>query len=358
MFNSRDINDLLDIKEIYLEPAVKEYRRGQEILQRFPNARLIEVPSHWKIPELHGFQGSVEHWLKIKRNVLILGVKKSLTCRPNSRSSNFVSPSESNGCTMSCSYCYVPRRKGYANPITLFVNIDQIMGYLERHAKRLGIKTEPDHIDPVYWVYEIGENGDCSADAAICDNVKDLMNLFKRIPNGKLTFATKFVNRNMLEYDPQGKTRIRFSLMPHALSKLVDVRTSPIKTRIEAINDFTAAGYEVNLNFSPVIYYEGWEKDWSELFNELNDIIDDRTRQQLVCEIIFLTHNEQLHNVNMGWHPKGEELLWQPDLQEVKYSQTGGRNVRYKRGIKGSLVKQLESMVHEKLPYCKIRYAF
>lgn len=64
MFNSRDINDLLDIKEIYLEPAVKEYRRGQEILQRFPNARLIEVPSHWKIPELHGFQGSVEHWLK------------------------------------------------------------------------------------------------------------------------------------------------------------------------------------------------------------------------------------------------------------------------------------------------------
>ncbi|WP_207625678.1 spore photoproduct lyase family protein [Niastella populi] len=320
MFNSRDINDLLDIREIYLEPAVKEYGRGREILQRFPNARLIEVPSHWKIPELHGFQGSVEHWLKIKRNVLILGVKKSLTCRPNTRSSNFVSPSESNGCTMSCSYCYVPRRKGYANPITLFVNIDQIMGYLERHAKRHGLKTEPDHIDPVYWVYEIGENGDCSADAAICDNVKDLVNLFKRIPNGKLTFATKFVNRNMLDYDPQGKTRIRFSLMPHVLSKLVDVRTTPIKTRIEAINDFTAAGYEVNLNFSPVIYYEGWEKDWSELFNELNDIIDDRTRQQLVCEIIFLTHNEQLHNVNMGWHPKGEEFLWQPDLQEVKYS--------------------------------------
>ncbi|WP_205513979.1 spore photoproduct lyase family protein [Longitalea arenae] len=358
MLYSKDIDDLLDIKEIYLEPEVREYRRGQEILNRFPDASLIEVPSHWKIPELHGFQGSVEHWLKIKRNILILGIKKSLTCRPNTRSSNFVSPSESNGCTMSCAYCYVPRRKGYANPITLFVNIEQIMGYLERHAKRQGPKTVPDHIDPEYWVYEIGENGDCSADAAICDNVKDLMDLFKRIPNGKLTFATKFINRHMLHYDPQGKTRIRFSLMPHGLSKLVDVRTTPIKARIEAINDFTAAGYEVNLNFSPVIYYEGWEQEWADLFTELNDVMDERTKQQLTCEIIFLTHNEQLHNVNMGWHPKAEELLWQPAMQEVKYSETGGRNVRYKRGIKGSLVKQLEDLVHEKLPYCKIRYAF
>lgn len=358
MLYTRAIHDLLDIKEIYLEPAVRQYKRGQEILARFPDAKLIEVPSHWKIPSLHGFQGAVESWLKIKRNILILGVKKSLSCRPNNRSSNFVSPSESNGCTMSCSYCYVPRRKGYANPITLFVNIEQIMGYLERHAQRQGPKILPDHVDPEYWVYEIGENGDCSADAALCDNVKDLINLFKRIPNAKLTFATKFINRDMLAFDPQDKTRIRFSLMPHKLSKLVDVRTTPISSRMDAINDFTAAGYEVNVNFSPVIYYEGWEADWLELFKELDDKLDTPSKNRLACEIIFLTHNEQLHEVNMGWHPKGEDFLWTPALQEVKYSETGGRNVRYKRGLKATLVKQLVNMVHEHLPYCTIRYAF
>lgn len=358
MFFTRTIHDLLDIKEIYLEPAVRQYKRGQEILARFPDAKLIEVPSHWKILSLHGFQGAVENWLKIKRNVLILGVKKSLSCRPNNRSSNFISPSESNGCTMSCAYCYVPRRKGYANPITLFVNIEQIMGYLERHAQRQGPKIRPDHVDPEYWVYEIGENGDCSADAALCDNVKDLINLFKRIPNAKLTFATKFVNRDMLAFDPQGKTRIRFSLMPHKMSKLVDVRTTPITGRVDAINDYTAAGYEVNVNFSPVIYYEGWDADWLELFTELDDKLDTHTKNRLACEIIFLTHNEQLHEVNMGWHPKAEDFLWTPALQEVKYSETGGRNVRYKRGLKAALVKKLVDMVHEHLPYCTIRYAF
>src|SRR3954454_5796604 len=292
MLHNKSIDDLIDIQQIYLEPDVVKYTRGQEILAKYPNAKHIEVPSHWKIPELHGFQGSVEDWIKIKRHVLVLGIKKSLAVRPNTRSANFIAPFESNGCTMSCSYCYVPRRKGYANPITLYVNINEAIQYLRRHAARQGSKTTPDEVDSNYWVYEIGEGGDCSVDASICDNVKDLVNLFKELPNAKVTFATKFVNRNLLTYDPQGKTRIRFSLMPHKMSKLVDVRTSPISDRIAVMNNFVDAGYEVNANFSPVIVYEGWEADWQQLFEELNDTLNEKTKQQLICEIIFLTHNE------------------------------------------------------------------
>src|SRR5690606_37845228 len=137
------------------------------------------------------------------------------------------------------------------------------------------IKMQEDFIDPKYWVYEIGENGDCSADAAICDNVKDMITAFTTIPNGKLTFATKFVNRELLSYNPQLKTRIRFSLMPHNMSKLVDVRTTPISDRIDVMNDFVDAGYEVNVNFSPVIYYDGWLDDWNVLFDELNDKLNE-----------------------------------------------------------------------------------
>jgi spore photoproduct lyase len=358
MLSNKTIEDLLDIKEIYMEPEVVNYERGREILAKYAGAKLIESPSHWKIPELHGFRGSVDDWIKNKKNILVLGIKKSLSARPNTRSSHFVAPSESNGCTMSCSYCYVPRRKGYANPITMFVNIEQICNYLRRHAARQGPLPAPDHIDDEKWVYEIGENGDCSADAAICDNVKDLMKLFKEIPNTKLTFATKFVNRKLLEYDPQGKTRIRFSLMPARMSKLVDVRTSPVSDRVDAMNEFVDAGYEVNVNFSPVIYYDDWLGDWELLMDEINEKLNDKTKQQLVAEIIFLTHNEQLHEVNMSWHPKAETVLWRPEVQEVKYSETGGRNVRYKRGFKKEMVDELVSLVNKKMPYCRIRYAF
>jgi hypothetical protein len=60
----------------------------------------------------------------------------------------------------------------------------------------------------------------------------------------------------------------------------------------------------------------------------------------------------------MEWHPKGEELLWKPELQETKFSQTGGRNLRYKRGLKGNLVSEFCGLIEEILPYCEIRYAF
>ena len=349
---------LLDIKEIYMEPAVLDYGRGREILARFPSAQRREVDSHWKIPGLFGFEGNVADWNKIKRNVLVLGVKKSLRAEPNSRSSDFIAPSHANGCAMSCSYCYVPRQKGYANPITAFVNIEQISGYLARHATMLGWKPEPSQIDPRYWVYDIGCNSDCSVDALVSDNVRDLVGLFRDLPTAKASFATKYVNRELLDYDPQRKTRIRLSLMPQRIAKVVDVRTSSIAERIGSINDFYQAGYEVHLNFSPVIYYEGWQADYRDLFDELAQVLEPEVKAQLGAEIIFLTHNEKLHQINLGWHPKGEELLWKPELQETKYSQMGGRNLRYKRGFKADLVSEFTELLTEHLPECQIRYAF
>ncbi|RYE94855.1 MAG: spore photoproduct lyase family protein, partial [Myxococcales bacterium] len=38
---------LLDVQRIYLEPAVRGYERGRQILERFAPAEQIEVPSHW-----------------------------------------------------------------------------------------------------------------------------------------------------------------------------------------------------------------------------------------------------------------------------------------------------------------------
>ena len=348
----------IDIETIYLEPAVRLYERGRAILDRFADARRIEVRSHWNIPGLHGNEGSAEDWLKIKRSVLVLGVRKSLDVRPNGRSADFIAPSYANGCALACSYCYVPRRKGFANPISTFVNIDDMIDAIARHARKLGPKTEPNQVDTDLWVYDIGENGDCSVDGLISDNVRDLVALFRDLPNAKGSFATKFVNPALLEYDPRGKSRIRFSLMPRRIAKLVDIRTSPMERRIAAIGDFFEAGYEVHLNFSPVIYYQGWLEDYADLFDQVADTVPASALAQLKAEVIFLTHNDRLHEVNMAWHPKGESLLWVPELQEAKTSETGGRNVRYRRGLKGDLVREFTDLLRSKVPACAIRYAF
>ena len=339
-------------------PKVADYPRGREILARFTQAERIEVPSHWNIPELHGNAGSVEDWVRIKRSALVLGVKKGLAMRPNGRSAHFIAPSTSNGCAMACAYCYVPRRKGYANPISLFVNVEQICEAIRRHAGKQGPLPAPDQVDPALWVYDLGENGDLSVDAMLCDTVRDLVALFRDIPNAKGSFATKAINRDLLGYDPQGKTRIRISLMPACIARTVDVRTAPIPERIAAIDDFLRAGYEVHVNFSPVILYDGWEADWRALFEAIDDGISDAAKRQLKCEIIMLTHNEGLHAVNLGWHPKAEQWLWRPDIQETKRSEGGGLNVRYRTGWKGQWLARFKALLAERMPYCTVRYAF
>lgn len=258
---------------------------------------------------------------------------------------------------MACAYCYVLRRKGYANPITTFVNIEGIKSNIERHASKQGLKMQSNQVDPSLWVYDIGGNGDCSVDATVSDNVRDLVDFFKGLPNAKASFVTKYVNRDLLGYDPQGKMRIRFSLMPERISKVVDVRTSRISERIAAMNSFVEAGYEVHVNFSPVIVYEGWRADYRELFSQLDDALSPEARAQLACEVVFLTHNEALHEVNLGWHPRAEDLLWTPGLQEKKVSENGATNVRYAREKKGKMVELFKGMLAESLPYCKVRFA-
>jgi spore photoproduct lyase len=356
---SPDLADrLLGIRRIYHEPDIERFARAREVFDRFPAAERIEVPSHQAIPGLYGNAGNVEDWVRIKQEVLVLAEKKSLSARRNERSSDWIAPSTANGCAMACAYCYVPRRKGYANPVTVFANIEKIVGYLERHAARQGPKPEPNQCDPVDWVYDIGENSDCSVDALISDNVRDLVTLFARLPNAKASFATKLVNRDLLGYDPRGGTRVRFSLMPSETSRVVDVRTSKIADRIAAMDDFVDAGYEVHVNFSPVVVHENWLAEWEELLVQIADGTSERTRAQLAAEIIFLTHNEGLHEVNMGWHPRGEDLLWRPDLQQAKRSQSGQWNVRYKSPWKGRWVAQLSDLIATTLPSCRIRYAF
>ncbi|MFF9901368.1 spore photoproduct lyase family protein [Streptomyces longispororuber] len=356
--DSPEARRMLDVREVYAEPAALDSPRGQQVMARLPGVRVIEVPRHWGIPSLHGNGGNVERWVRVKTETLVLGVKHRLVTRPNGRSADWIAPGPSNGCAMSCAYCYVPRRKGYANPITLFTNIEAIVAHIRRHVRARGPKPEPNQCDPHAWVYDVGENGDCSVDALVCDNTADLVAAFRGLPTAKASFATKFVNPDLLALDPQGRTRVRFSVMPPDDARLLDIRTSPVAERIAAAADFLDAGYEVHFNLSPVVLRPGWEGDWADLLVHLDDVLPARVKEQAAAEVIMLTHNQALHEVNLGWHPRAEEVLWQPDIQETKRSQNGALNVRYALEVKQQALTRLRRLLAEHAPWLRIRYAF
>ncbi|MDV7134684.1 hypothetical protein [Williamsia muralis] len=84
---------LLQVRRIWAEPEVQADLRGQQVLARFPDAEIIDVESHWQIPSLHGNEGNVDRWVRVKTEDRVLGVKKSLTARPNGRSADWIAPS-------------------------------------------------------------------------------------------------------------------------------------------------------------------------------------------------------------------------------------------------------------------------
>ncbi|WP_025999543.1 hypothetical protein [Rickettsia australis] len=53
-------------------------------------------------------------------------------------------------------------------------------------------------------------------------------NFFKEHPRAKATFTTKYVNHKLLNFNPDGKIRIRFILMPARINKILEPKTSPI----------------------------------------------------------------------------------------------------------------------------------
>lgn len=287
----------------------------------------------------------------------MLGRLKTSTCRESGRSSDFISPSLANGCLGACAYCYVDRNKP-VNPITLFTNTEEILTAVDKHVQKQPWPKVPNQTHAQFYTYDIGCNSDVSVDASLSDSVESTIAFFREHPKAFATFATKFVNQEMLTYDPQGKTRIRFSLLPNKVSKLVDVRTDSLEKRIAAINDFYLAGYDVHVNFSPVIVYEGWLEDYRELFEQLNQVVHPKLKEQMNCEVIFLTHNQWQHELNLSINPKAEELIWTPAIQETKQSQFGGINVRYKYQLKAQWISDFKKLQQEVMPWCEIRYIF
>jgi len=279
--------------------------------------------------------------------------RKTFTIRESLRSSDYITPSFGYGCLLNCSYCYMKRNN--PNGLTIARNHGDILTEVNQHAYFYSNIPKPNQTDPKYITYDIA----CNEDFALHSKYhkwQDIFEFFKTHPIAKATLATKIIPINFLEYDPDKKVRIRFSLMPENIRKILEPNTNTTIDKIKAINAFIEAGYDVHVNYSPVVYYKGWEKDYQEVFDMMNDYVE--YKDEVLCEVIFLTHNKYKHLYNISNNIPGENLLWDPANQEKKISSYGGENIRYKRLLKAKLVNKFKEMHNKTIPWNKIRYIF
>lgn len=250
---------------------------------------------------------------------------KTLITRDNGRSADAISPNFVYGCLQlgGCmkSYCYVGRYNH--DKVYLNENIGDIFHSMDEWASTKKWPKISNQCDPTYYTIDIG----CSTDVALMSKHYDwqlVFDYFNYTPKMKSTFATKYPTRFKAEeyrLDPE-KNRIRVSLMPQKYSDVLEPGTDLISDRIACIPNLQEY-MEVHINFSPIIYEEGWLDEYRKLFEEIKS-----KGINVKCECIFLTYNIIQHKRNSEIV---NQILWKPDIQESKDSQYAPDNIRYEQ---------------------------
>ena len=281
-------------------------------------------------------------------------VRKSMLIRPSGRSTDFIAPSFGYGCLYNCTYCYMKRH--LPEGLSIAKNHWEILTMINNHA-HFAVVDKPNQTHDEFITYDISCNEDFALHAKY-HKWEEIFEFFNGHAHAVGSFATKYVNRDLLSYNPNKKVRIRFSLMPQHFSTILEPNTSLISERIAAINDFIEAGYDVHINFSPVIVSSNWLDLYTKLFQEIDWKVKEEYKRFVKAEVIFLTHNREKHEYNVKHDLPGEYLLWRPDIQESKTSEYGGKNLRYKAGLKASYINMFKNLLEFSIPWCKIRYIF
>jgi spore photoproduct lyase len=154
----------------------------------------------------------------------------------------------------------------------------------------------PDQQDPVYKMVDVACNTDLVLMQKHCPiPLIDYLKMYDDHPEINTTMATKYPSLLKLDVNHfNKKPRVRVSLMPQSYSEILEPKMQSIESRIHDINRLKALGWEVHINYSPVIIYKDFRKEYINLFSQVKNIAGENK-----CEVIFLTnHPNQMERVN------------------------------------------------------------
>lgn len=225
------------------------------------------------------------------------------------------------------------------------VNIDQIFNSVVEWEKTYF--KQPDQQDPIYTMVDVA----CNSDLVLMQKhmPEPLIDYLKRYddhPQLNSTMATKYPNLLRLDVNHfNKKPRVRVSLMPQKYSKILEPKMQLIRHRIYDINRLKQLGWEVHINYSPLVFYPGWKEEYNSLFRKVKDVAGVNK-----CEVIALTnHRNQMAKASPGVR----ELMRR--AYEIK---NASGVMRYPIKHKGRLLEEFKDIYKRYFPLDTIRYIF
>ncbi len=288
--------------KIYYESEALGYELGRMLKEKYSALPWIETESHNNIPELR--QNANSEFAKMKRH-LIIGIRKTHKYTENHKVSDYLVPYTSSGCSAMCLYCYLVCNYNKCSYMRLFVNREQMMDKL--------IKTADKSDRPL--TFEIGSNSDLVLENIITGNLPWTIEQFTKTKTGSITFPTKFdMIDPLLPLDHKGKVIIRMSVNPADIIRKIEFGTSPLDTRIKALNELCDAGYKIGLLIAPIILTDDYKKQYSELMDILADTLSDKVKRTGFIEVIFMTYSFVHRAINTEAFPNAVQLYSQEKM--------------------------------------------
>ena len=286
---------------IYYEPKVTEYELRKELFEKYKDVPKFEIENHNNIEEMRKKEN--KEFPKMKRN-LIIGIRKTHKFVPNNKISDYLVPYTSSGCTAMCLYCYLVCNYNKCAYLRLFVNREEMLDKIIKTAN----ESEKE------LVFEIGSNSDLILEKSITGNLKWTIENFKKAQKGYLTFPTKFdMVDDILDIDGKDRVIIRMSVNPKEIIQKVEMGTSQLEKRVEAINKLKKAGYKVGILIAPVIFMENWKKLYEELIIYLSENLSEEVKKDVFFEVILMTYSYIHRKINEEAFPSAIDL-YNPEL--------------------------------------------
>ena len=270
---------------------------------------------------------------------------RTLVTKPNNNSANCIAPNVIYGCFGGCvdTYCYMSRYNG--RRVFVNKNVDQIFQSVVEWEKTF--YKEPDQQDPIYTMVDVA----CNSDLVLMQKhmPEPLIDYLKRYddhPRLNSTMATKYPGLLKLDVNHFNKPpRVRVSLMPQKYSNILEPKMQNILSRIEDVNRLKDLGWQVHINYSPLVFHIAWKELYYELFSKVKEIAGINK-----CEVIALTnHKQQMARAS----DLAKELMRRSS--EIK---NASGVMRYPLRHKTRLLNEFKDIYKEFFPLDTIRYIF
>ncbi len=326
-------------KNIYYEKDIMNYQLGKELMEKYADIPKIEIENHNNIEEMR--KKSNKEFMDMKRN-LIIGIRKTHKFVPNHKTSDFLVPYTSSGCTAACMYCYLVCNYNKCAYLRLFVNREKMLEKIIKTAE----SSEKE------LTFEIGSNSDLILENEITNNLVWTIENFRDTKKGFLTLPTKFsMVDSILGINHRGKVIIRVSVNPKEIINRVEFGTSRLDERIEAINKLCEAGYKVGILIAPVIMVDNWKQLYKELIMELDSKLSLKVKKEVFFEIIFMTYSFVHTKINEEAFPNAINIY-----DKEKMTGRGKGKYMYKNDLRRDGERFLREQMHKYFSNSNIEY--